>query len=58
MFQQLKIFFDVLIFLLTIIMFVYGLYKGFNFIELIINLVYFSALLSKMIVDFISDTQK
>lgn len=53
MLRRLKIFLDTLIFLLTIVMVTYGLYKGFNIIELIINLGYFSALIVKMIVDFI-----
>ncbi|HLC71203.1 MAG TPA: hypothetical protein VJI32_04295 [Candidatus Nanoarchaeia archaeon] len=58
MLRQLKVFLDVLIFLLTIVMVVYGIYKGFNFIELVTNLGYFSALLIKMTVDFMYDSRK
>jgi len=39
-------------------MVVYGIYKGFNFIELVTNLGYFSALLIKMTVDFMYDSRK
>ena len=57
MLRELKNFLDLFIFILTLVMVMYGLYKGFNVIELIVNLGYFSALLSKMIVDFIADVR-
>lgn len=58
MLRKLKIFLDIVVFLLTVVMVTYGLHKGFNLIELITNLAYFSTLLSKMIVDFICDARK
>ncbi|MDO8656509.1 MAG: hypothetical protein Q7K45_04680 [Nanoarchaeota archaeon] len=42
---------DLLMFALTIFLVLYGLYKGFNVIELTSNLLYFSALLIKQIID-------
>ncbi len=42
---------DMLVFALTIFWVLYGLYKGFNTIELMSNLLYFSALLIKQIID-------
>lgn len=42
---------DMLMFALTIFLVLYGLYKGFNVIELTSNLLYFSALLIKQIID-------
>ena len=46
---------DGVLFLLTIILVVYGLRKGFNLIELSINVIYFSALICKMIFDWIEN---
>lgn len=49
---------DLIIFILTIFLVLYGLLKGFNVLELMVNLVYFSALIAKMIVDFIDVQSK
>ena len=53
--RKLKVLLDIVIFILTVFLVLYGLQKGFNLIELSTNLVYFAALLSKLIVDFIYD---
>lgn len=57
MIRKLKILLDMVIFVLTIFLVLFGLRKGFGFIELSTNVVYFSALISKLIVDFIYDTR-
>lgn len=49
---------DILLFILTIFLVLYGLLKGFNVLELLVNLVYFAALIAKMIVDFIDVQRK
>lgn len=49
---------DLIIFILTIFLVLYGLLKGFNVLELLVNLVYFAALIAKMIVDFIDVRKK
>ena len=49
---------DLVIFALTIFLVLYGLYKGFNLVELTTNLVYFTALLAKIIVDLWGDRNR
>lgn len=53
--KRFRRFLDMLIFSLTIYLVFYGIQKGFDLIELSTNLLYFSALLIKLIVDFIYD---
>lgn len=58
MIRIIKIVLDILVFGLTVFLVLYGLGKGFNLIELTTNLIFFAALISKLIIDFVVDTQK
>ena len=51
--QKISTILDIIIFILTIVLVMYGFKKGFNIIELSINTIYFSALICKMVLDFI-----
>ena len=56
--QTIKDTLDLVIFALTIFLVLSGLYQGFNLLELSTNLVYFAALLAKMIVDLWEDRKQ
>lgn len=52
--MYLKKILNILAFVFTIFMVVYGLFKGFNFTELIVNVIYFTVLVIDKILDLIN----